>query len=107
VPAVLKILYDRLQPYWARTHVLKQAPPARRPGAILLARSGGDPYGFDAAEATTRSAFAVLGVDVLGVVKVAGVDAPVDLDAHPDALDEARDLGRLVAAEAARRRDSR
>jgi NAD(P)H-dependent FMN reductase len=103
VPSGLKALYDRMQPYWARTHVLGQPTPARRPGAILLARSSGDPYGFDAATATTRSVFAVLGIDVLGEVKVAGVDGPADLDAHPEALEEAALLGRLVAEEARRR----
>ena len=36
VPAVLKILYDRCQPYWARRYVLGEPPPdVRRPGALL------------------------------------------------------------------------
>lgn len=103
VPATLKILIDRLQPYWARTYVLGQDRPARRPGGILLARSGGDPYGYTAAEATIRSALAVLNVDVLGQVVAEGVDRPADLDARPDALADARVLGRRVAEEAARR----
>ena len=100
VPSVLKIVYDRMQPYWARQYVLKQPPPARRPGAILLTRSGGDPYGFDAADATTRSVLAVLGIDVLGEVRVAGAEGPTDIDAHPEALSEAKSLGRAVATEA-------
>ena len=103
VPATLKVLIDRLQPYWARTYVLGQQRPPRRPGGILIARSGGDPYGYAAAEATIRSALAVLDVDVLGQVVTEGVDRPADLDARPDALDEARTLGRRVAEEAARR----
>lgn len=104
VPAVLKVLYDRMQPYWARTHVLGHPRPARRPGAILLARSGGDPYGFDAAEATTRSVLAVLGIDVLDVLRVAGLDAAGDVAHHPEALTGARLLGSAVALEAIRRR---
>lgn len=104
VPAVLKVLYDRMQPYWARTHVLKQPRPLRRPGAILLVRAGGDPYGFDAAEATTKSVLAVLGIDVLGQVRIAGVDAPSDLPStHPFEVEAARELGRQVAEEAGRR----
>jgi len=104
VPGVLKVLYDRMQPYWARTHVLKQPRPPRRPGAVLLVRAGGDPYGFDAAEATTRSVLAVLGVDVLGEVRIVGVDTPSDLEAtHPEEYLAARILGRQVAEEAARR----
>ena len=104
VPGVLKVVYDRMQPYWARTHVLKQQRPPRRPGAILLVRAGGDPFGFDAAEATTRSVLAVLGIDVLGEVRIAGVDAPSDLSAaYPAEVETARELGRAVAAEAAQR----
>ncbi|MEA5075983.1 MAG: flavodoxin family protein [Coriobacteriia bacterium] len=100
VPAVLKVLYDRMQPYWARTHVLGRERPVRRPGAILLARAGGDPYGFDAAEATTRSVLAVLGIDVLDALKVAGLDAAGDVEQHPAALTGARVLGGAVALEA-------
>lgn len=104
VPGVLKVLYDRMQPFWARTHVLKQPRPPRRPGAILLVRAGGDPFGFDAAEATTRSVLAVLGIDVLGEVRIAGVDAPSDLPVtHPEEWRAARQLGMQVAEEAARR----
>ena len=103
VPAVLKILIDRLQPYWARTYALGQPRPARRPGAILLARSGGDPYGHSAAEATIRSALAVLDIDVLGQVVAEGVDGPADLGGRSDILEEAGALGRHVAEEAARR----
>lgn len=104
VPAVLKTCYDRLQPYWARAHVLRLPPPPRRPGGFLLARSGGDPYGFTGAEHTTRSVFAVLGVDVLGDVKVEGVDSAGDLvGKHPEALEQAALLGRAIAEEAKRR----
>lgn len=103
VPAVLKILYDRVQPYWARTHALSQPAPLRRPGGILLARSGGDPFGYTAAEATTRSVFAVLGIDVLGVVVAEGVDGPADLVSGSPALVDAEALGRSVAEAAAHR----
>jgi len=103
VPSVLKILYDRMQPYWARTHVLKQLPPVRRPGGYLVVRGGGDPYGFVAAQYTTKSVFAVLGIDYIGEVKVEAVDSPSDVGRHPDALAEARALGEAVVAEAQRR----
>lgn len=103
VPGVLKVFYDRMQPYWARTHVLGHPRPPRRPGAILLARAGGDPYGFEAAEATTRSVLAVLGVDVLDVLKVSDLDAPSDASERPHALTGARVLGSAVAIDAIRR----
>lgn len=100
VPGVLKVLFDRMQPYWARTHVLKQPRPARRPGAFLLVRSGGDPYGFVAAEYTIKSVFAVLGIDLVGEMKVTGVDSASDVIRQPDDLVHARELGVQVAAAA-------
>lgn len=100
VPGVLKVLFDRIQPYWARTHVLKHPRPARRPGALLLVRGGGDPYGFVAAEYAIKSVFAVLGIDCLGEMKVTGVDSASDVSRHPDELDRARELGAQVAAAA-------
>lgn len=103
VPSVLKALIDRMQPYWARTYVLKRPRPARRPGAILIARGGGDPYGFEHAEATVRSVLAVLDVDVLDILAASEVDRPADLEAHPEVLERARVLGVEVAEEASRR----
>jgi multimeric flavodoxin WrbA len=104
VPAVLKIAYDRLQPYWARRYVLKRPLERRRPGGVLLVRSGGDPYGFVGADYATRSVLAVLGVDVLGSVKADGADGADALRERPEALDEARALGAAVATEALQRR---
>ncbi|KAF0208698.1 MAG: NADPH-dependent FMN [Actinobacteria bacterium] len=100
VPGVLKVLIDRMQPYWARTHVLKQPRPVRRPGALLLVRSGGDPYGFVAAEYTIKSVFAVLGIDLVGEMKVTGLDSASDVIRQPDDLVHARELGVQVATAA-------
>jgi len=93
VPAVLKALYDRCQPYWARQHVLNQPAPARRPGALLLVRVAGDPYGFEAAVLTTKSIYAVLGIDLIDTIEVEGVDSPSDLGRHPDSIARAEELG--------------
>lgn len=102
VPAVLKALYDRCQPYWARRWVMGEPAPARkRPGAILLARAGGDPFGFEAAVTPTESVFAVLGVRTTGKLEVAGVDEPGDISRHADALERAREIGSKVVREAA------
>jgi hypothetical protein len=87
--------------------VLGQPRPARRPGGILLVRAGGDPYGFEAADATTRSVLAVLGIDVLGEVRIVGVDAPDDIaQTHPEEWEAARQLGLSVASEAAARKSA-
>ncbi|MDZ4178524.1 MAG: NAD(P)H-dependent oxidoreductase [Coriobacteriia bacterium] len=109
VPAQLKALYDRCQPYWARARLSGAKPLAvadRRPGALLLVRAGGDPFGFDAAVTTTRSVFAVLGVSYAQDILVAGPDEAGDILRYPDALEGARALGeRLVRTVAAQRRD--
>jgi multimeric flavodoxin WrbA len=97
VPAVLKALYDRCQPYWARRWVLKQPPPPKRPGGLMLARAGGDPFGFSAAVTTTKSVFAVLGVTYDVEVCVAGVDSPSDMGRHTDGLAKAREAGSILA----------
>jgi multimeric flavodoxin WrbA len=101
VPGVLKTLYDRCQPYWARIHVLKQPPPPKRPAGLLLVRGGGDPFGFRAAIDTTRSVMAVTGFDLAEELKVEGVDSPSDMGRHPDGLAEARAIGARLAAAAA------
>ncbi|MCE5190660.1 MAG: flavodoxin family protein [Actinomycetia bacterium] len=98
VPGVLKVMLDRMQPYWARTHVLKQPRPPRRPGGLLLVRSGGDPYGFPGAEYPLKSVCGVLGIDIEGEVKTAGADAAGDVSRQPLALDRARSLGARIGA---------
>lgn len=99
VPAVLKALYDRCQPYWARRYVLGQKVERRRPGALLIAGGGGDPFGSGCALTTTRSVFAVLGVDLIDSLDVTA-DAPADVEARPDVLSDARRIGVLLAREA-------
>lgn len=103
VPAVLKAVYDRCQPYWARRHVLREPAPLRRPGGLLLVRGGGDPFGFEAAILTTRSVFAVLGVDLVSRIEVAPVDSPSDLGRHPDAVARARETGAALVSDAVSR----
>jgi multimeric flavodoxin WrbA len=97
VPAALKALYDRCQPYWARTHVLKQPRPVVRPGGVLVVRGGGDPYGYECAVTVTRSVFAVLGIDTAEPLVVEGVDSPSDMGRHTDALERARAAGQDLA----------
>jgi multimeric flavodoxin WrbA len=102
VPAVLKALYDRCQPYWARRYVLHQPVVRRRPAGLLVVGGGGDPYGKDCAIAPTRSVFAVLGLDYLHEVQVRA-DAPGDALAQTDAIAGAREVGDALAREAAQR----
>lgn len=101
VPAVLKALYDRCQPYWARRYVLGEpAEATRRPGAILVVGGGGDPFGTTCAITSTRSVFAVLGVSADEILEVVGPDAASDITSRPEALARAREIGRELVEKA-------
>jgi multimeric flavodoxin WrbA len=102
VPAVLKALYDRCQPYWAKRFVLGRPLERRRPGALLLAGGGGDPYGHECAATTTRSVFAVLGIDYIAELAIQA-DSPSDAGGRPEELARARGIGEAVAKDAAQR----
>lgn len=94
VPAVLKALLDRCQPYWARRYVLHEPRPAfKRPGAILIVGGGGDPFGTGCAIVPVKSVFAVLSVEAEHVIEVVGPDDPGDILADDAVLDESRALG--------------
>lgn len=97
VPAALKVLYDRCQPYWARVHVLGRPRPRRRPGGMLVVGGGGDPYGNGCAITTTKSVLAVLGVQYKVELQVEGPDAPRDIEARPESLEQAELLGCEIA----------
>jgi len=97
VPAQLKAFYDRCQPFWTRTHLLGGEPRTpRRPGAFLVIRGGGDPYGFECAVTPTCSVFAVLGVEYSEELRAEGPDGPLDADERPDLLEEARAIGERI-----------
>jgi multimeric flavodoxin WrbA len=102
VPSVLKALYDRCQPYWARRYVLHREAPQRRPGALLVVGGGGDPYGNGCAITTTRSVFAVLSLDYRHELAVEA-DARGEVAAQSASLERARAIGTALADEAAAR----
>jgi len=100
VPAVLKIIFDRCQPYWARRHVLGEPAPAhKRPGAILVVGGGGDPFGTGCAFTAVKSVFAVLGVSAETVFECVGPDAAGDMKRHPEALERAGQIGAELVAQ--------
>ena len=107
VPAVLKALYDRCQPYWARRYVLGEKPTRpKRPGALLVVRGGGDALGHEAAALTTRSVFGVLNVAYSHEVAVAGPDEASDIREYPESLERAREIGAVLVREALELRSS-
>jgi len=101
VPAVLKSLYDRCQPYWARRFVLGEpAPLVKRPGAAIVVGGGGDPFGMGCAVTPTDSVFGVLGVSLDHVLEVVGPDSPTDVGGYTANLRDAFEIGRALATEA-------
>jgi multimeric flavodoxin WrbA len=104
VPAILKCLLERCQPYWVRRYVLDEPRPSHlRPGAILVVGAGGDPYGTSCAIAPVKSAYAVLSVSAEHVIEVVGPDEPGDISGHSTDLDEAARLGETLVREVAER----
>jgi multimeric flavodoxin WrbA len=94
VPAVLKAIIDRCQPYWMLRYRLNQPRPAhRRPGAILVVGGGGDPFGTGCAINPIKSVFAVLSVAVERVVEVVGPDRAGDILDNSEGLESARRAG--------------
>lgn len=101
VPAVLKVLYDRCQPYWALRYVLGEpAPEVYRPGALLLVGGGGDPFGTACAVTPTRSVMNVLGVSLDEVIEVIGADAAGDALGREDDIERAREAGQGLVRKA-------
>jgi multimeric flavodoxin WrbA len=94
VPAVLKTLYDRFNPYWARRYILRQpVRTPRRPGALLVVGGGGDPFGTGCAVTPTKSVMNVVGVSIETVFECIGPDSASDMGHHPEALERAREIG--------------
>ena len=105
VPAVLKTLLDRCQPYWARRYVLHEpAPQHRRPGAILVVGGGGDPFGAACAVNPVKSVLNVLYVRSDRIVEVLGPDKPGDIACEPQALERAAQMGTELVVEVLERR---
>lgn len=100
VPAVLKIVYDRFQPYWARRYVLGEpGRDPKRPGALLVVGGGGDPFGAGCAITPSKSVMNVIGVSSDVVFECIGPDVPSDMATHPECLERAEQIGReLVSA---------
>jgi len=103
VPATLKMMLDRCQPYWARRYVLGEPAASRkRPGAVLVVGGGGDPFGSACAVTPVRSVFGVLGVSADHVLEVVGPDSPRDIERYTDELAQATAIGRELSSKAHR-----
>ena len=83
VPAQLKALMDRLQPYYW-SGLRKQV---RRPMVLHVVGEGGDPHGFEPLIGTVRSAFACAGFELELVLdwvgKIEGDEIIAEADEYP------------------------
>ena len=75
-----KAVLDRLQPYWEKRRGPNRdagaADAPKRPVALHVIGSGGDPYGYGALESCVRSAFGAAGWRVAEVVDRIGWGQP-------------------------------
>lgn len=106
VPAQLKALLDRLQPYfWTN---LRTYP--KRPACVHVVGEGGDPHGFEPMIGTLRSALSVAGFQIESVLDWVGKITPegeitAEADEYELAWEEADDASAEADADAARDAD--
>jgi len=102
VPAQAKALVDRCQCIWARKYLLKKRIPPRgnipRRGYLLSAGGHKSPDTFDCLKKVMKFFFLTLDMEFSGDLCVHKVDAPGDIEKHPDALKKAWELGLRAAS---------
>jgi NAD(P)H-dependent FMN reductase len=92
--ASLKMVIDRCQALWARKHILGRSTGSPRgQGYVLAAAATKGARLFDGLMLTSRYFFDVLDLAPSGELLVRSVDDAGDVDARPDVLVEAADLG--------------
>jgi len=101
LPWLVKGMIDRCQVFWARRFVLKRGSGRTRPGGNLLALLvGGTDFKtlFDAPKIVLRAWCASMDLKLHLGLTLRKIDLKGDIDKHPDALAEAQELGRNIAA---------
>jgi len=92
--AQAKLLIDRCQVFWVRKNLLKQAPPpGLRRGFHLAVGATHGPAVFAGVKTTMRWVFDSLQMENAGEVFVEGVDTAGAIRQHPQALQEAYNMG--------------
>lgn len=96
VPAQLKAVYDRLQSRWARRYLLGEPRPPARPASLFIVGTGRDPYGYEPAAVTSKSALAMLGFRPLEVHDFVGFAQDGTERDRTEDDESARELGRAL-----------
>lgn len=103
ITAWLKAVFDRCQACWAEKYLVKrlvQPQSAGRKGLFISTCGTRIPTMFDGALAVIRPVFHVLDVGLSGTVLVSGIDSLGDVWSRPQTLEQARQAGRALAADA-------
>ncbi len=106
-PAQLKLLIDRTQCLYNRKYVLKDILPeerlARRSGAVIAVCGSKFKRAFEGLDLTMRFFFDSLQMQwpdgPEGRLYVPHVDAPGEIERHPEFMEQARELGKRLAVE--------
>ncbi len=106
-PAQLKLLIDRTQCLYNRKYLLKDILPeehlARRSGAVIAVCGSRFKRAFEGLDLTMRFFFDSLQMQwpdgPEGKLYVRHVDAPGEIERHPEFIQQARELGKRLAIE--------
>lgn len=102
VPAQLKCLIDRAQALWARRYKLRckatQSRYNRKGYMIAVGATKGERL-FDGIRLTIKYFFDAVGAEYVGELLVRGVEGKGSVLNHPDAIEEAKKLGRKITAD--------
>jgi len=95
--AQAKAMIDRTQALWARRYVTKQDfPGGDRQGVLLVTGATKGRLLFVGSRLVARYFFDALNVRYAAEILVRGVDEKGAIDARPEVLEQARDLGRRL-----------
>jgi multimeric flavodoxin WrbA len=97
--AQAKAMIDRSQALWARRYVTKQDfPGGNRQGVLLVTGATKGRLLFVGSRLVARYFFDALNVRYAAEILVRGVDEKGAIEARPEVLEQARDLGRRLGA---------
>jgi len=108
IPAQLKILIDRCQPFWAKKYLLKkpiyvpvvtsqddetQSKGKMRKGLLIAVGGTNFPQTFDAIKLVIKTFFHCIDVEYSNEVLIPGVDAHGAISEYPEALSKVYNAG--------------
>ncbi len=97
LPAQLKALVDRCQPFWVRKYRLSILPEKKRRGLLIAVGGTNLPHTFDAVRLEVKSFFHCLNVDYAGELLFPAVQEHGEIAKNPEALNSVRRAGEELA----------